>query len=130
MRQIRLAKTTKVALKNNGYKIAEKGSEQATPDKPGKLRVLLVAARYFPYMGGLETHVYEVGRRLARVGVEVTILTTDLDGHLPTFEEVEGVQIRRVRAWPSNRDYYFAPAIYRIIINGQWDLIHCQGYHN
>jgi glycogen synthase len=93
------------------------------------LRVLMVAVRYFPYIGGLETHVYEVGRRLARLGIEVTVLTTDLSGQLPTIEESEGVQIRRVRAWPDNKDYYFAPDIYRIITQGRWDLVHCQGYH-
>lgn len=94
------------------------------------LRVLMVAASYFPYTGGVETHTGEVGRRLARAGVEVTVLTTDLSGQLPETEEMDGVQIRRVRAWPSNRDYYFAPGIYRFILQGQWDIVHCQGYHN
>ena len=96
----------------------------------GPLRVLLVAARYFPYMGGLETHVYEVGRRLVRAGVQVTVLTTDVSGQLLTSENMEGMQIRRVRSWPSNKDYYFAPDIYRIITQEKWDLVHCQGYHN
>jgi glycogen synthase len=100
------------------------------PTEPGSLRVLLVAARYFPYIGGLETHVYEVGRRLAKASVEVTILTTDVSGRLPAIEEVDGMQIRRVRAWPANKDYYFAPGVYRVIIRGRWDLVHCQGYHN
>jgi glycosyltransferase involved in cell wall biosynthesis len=100
------------------------------PAKPGPLRVLFVAARYIPYVGGLETHVYEVGRRLAGAGVEVTVLTTDVSGALPTVEEFEGKHIRRVRAWPANRDYYFAPGIYSVITHGQWDIIHCQGYHN
>ena len=100
------------------------------PTEPGPLRVLLVAARYFPYLGGLETHVYEVGRRLARASVEVTILSTDVSGRLPAVEEVDGMQIRRVRAWPANKDYYFAPGIYRVITRGGWDLVHCQGYHN
>lgn len=100
------------------------------PTEPKPLRVLLVAARYFPYIGGLETHVYEVGRRLARLGIEVTILTTDVSGRLPSVEESEGMQIRRVQAWPANKDYYFAPGIYRSITHGQWDLVHCQGYHN
>ena len=92
--------------------------------------MLLVAARYIPYVGGLETHVYEVGRRLASAGVDVTVLTTDVSGTLPTLEEFEGKQIRRVRAWPANRDYYFAPGIYSAITQGRWDIIHCQGYHN
>lgn len=95
----------------------------------GSLCVLMVAARYFPYTGGVETHVYEVGRRLARAGVEVAVLTTDLSGQLPTTEELEGVQVHRVRAWPSNKDYHFAPDIYRFIAQRQWNLVHCQGYH-
>ena len=100
------------------------------PTEPSPLRVLLVAARYFPSMGGLETHIYEVGRRLAQAGVEVTVLATDVSGRLPAVEESEGIRIRRVRAWPSNKDYYFAPGIYRVITRGRWDLVHCQGYHN
>ncbi len=99
------------------------------PVESSSLRILLVATRYFPYMGGLETHVYEVGRRLAHAGVEVTVLTTDLSGKLPTEETSEGMQIIRVRAWPRERDYYFAPGIAQVISHGSWDLIHCQGYH-
>ena len=94
-----------------------------------ELRLLLVTARYFPFMGGIETHTYEVGRRLARSGVDVTVLTTDPSGRLPENQEREGVQIRRVRAWPSQKDYYFAPAVGRVITEGHWDLIHCQGCH-
>src|SRR5258708_2420438 len=100
------------------------------PTEPSPLRVLLVAARYFPSMGGVETHIYEVGRRLAQAGVEVTVLATDVSGRLPAVEESEGIRIRRVRAWPANKDYYFAPGIYRVITRGRWDLVHCQGYHN
>lgn len=93
------------------------------------LHVLLVAARYFPYVGGVETHVYEIGRRLAAAGVDVTILTTDPSGRLPIVEESNNVHIHRVPAWPKNKDYYFAPGIYRFITHGHWDLVHCQGYH-
>lgn len=100
------------------------------PTQLNPLRVLMVAASYFPSTGGVETHVYEVGRRLACMGVEVTILTTDMSGQLPVAEESEGMQIRRVRAWPANKDYYFAPGIWNIITSGCWDLVHCQGYHN
>lgn len=99
------------------------------PIASSPLRVLLVATRYPPYMGGLETHVYEVGRRLARMGMDITVLTTDLSGKLPIEETSEGVKILRVRAWPEKRDYYVAPGITQHITKGQWDLIHCQGYH-
>lgn len=99
------------------------------PTTLGALRVLQVAPRYFPYIGGLETHVREVSPRLVRQGVDVTILTTDTRGTLPVDEIAQGVRIRRVRAWPANADYYFAPELRRHIAAGGWDLVHCQGYH-
>lgn len=105
------------------------GNVSVAPMEPAPLRILQVAQRYFPYMGGVETHVYEVGRRLAREGVAVTVLTTDTGGRLAVAEELDNVQIRRVPAYPAERDYYFAPGIYRAITGGDWDVIHIQGIH-
>lgn len=103
------------------------GLFNSTPAEP--LRVLMVTPRYFPEMGGVENHVYQVASRLARAGVQVTVLTTDREGKLPPCELVNEVHIRRVRAWPARRDYYFAPGIYRYIQQFKWDLIHIQSYH-
>ncbi|MEZ4863311.1 MAG: glycosyltransferase family 4 protein [Caldilineaceae bacterium] len=94
-----------------------------------KLRVLLVTARYFPYMGGIETHNYEVARRLVQRGVDVTVLTSDPGGQLATKEEIDGVKVHRVHAYPAQRDYYFAPGIRNAIQQGDWDIMHCQGVH-
>ena len=92
----------------------------------------MVAARYFPYMGGTETHIYEVGRRLARKGYNITILTTMPYSQPvpPQKEEVsEGMRIIRVQAWPPHSDYYIAPKVTSIIKRGAWDIVHCQGCH-
>lgn len=94
-----------------------------------KLRVLMVTPRYFPYMGGVENHVYQVARRLAHAGTEVTVLTTDPSRELKVKEEIAGVQIHRVAAWPAERDYYFAPQISNVIAHGGWDVVHLQSYH-
>src|ERR1700719_256373 len=96
------------------------------------LSVLMVTPRYFPHIGGTETHVYEVGRRLVSSGVNVTILTTvPYTAHTPFAKEnvIEGIRVIQVRAWPPQRDYYIAPEIYSIIERGGWDLVHCQGCH-
>ena len=94
-------------------------------------RVLMVAPRYTPCPeGGIAMHVYQVGPRLARAGIDVTILATDVSGKLPAVEESEGLRILRVRAWPAHKDYLFAPGIYRVITRGGWDLVHCQGFHS
>src|SRR5689334_10385536 len=96
------------------------------------LNVLMVTPRYFPYAGGIETHVHEVGLRLAARGVQVTLLTTIAHRnrfHLPREEFIEGMHIIRVRAWPAERDYYIAPEIATVVERGNWDLVHCQGCH-
>lgn len=93
------------------------------------LRVLMVTPRYFPLIGGVETHVDQVARRLVQSGADVTVLTTDPGGKLPQREERDGVTIERVRAWPAERDYYFAPGLVDVIARGSWDLMHCQSYH-
>ena len=100
-------------------------------NESGPLRVLIVAPRYTPHpQGGIAMHIYQVGPRLARAGIDVTILATDVSGQLPAVEESEGMHILRVRAWPTNKDYFFAPGIYHVITHGSWDLVHCQGYNS
>lgn len=98
-------------------------------DKKAPLRILMVSARYSPYVGGTETHVHEVARRMKAAGHDVTVLTTDPSKELPRSEVRDGVPVRRVAAYPANRDYYFAPGIYPIITQGHWDIVHLQGYH-
>src|SRR5690349_17596745 len=96
------------------------------------LKVLMITPRYFPHMGGIETHVHEVGRRLVRQGVNVTLLTTEPLDQYHRFSresEDEGMRVIRVKAWPPGRDYYIAPEIFSLVKRGAWDLIHCQGCH-
>jgi glycosyltransferase involved in cell wall biosynthesis/GT2 family glycosyltransferase len=107
-------------------------SDQVSPkhsNDKNHLRILMVSARFSPYAGGTETHVNEVGKRMAAAGHNVTILTTDPSRELPRVEHRDGMTIRRVAAYPSNRDYYFAPGILPIILQGNWDIVHLQGYH-
>lgn len=108
------------------WRFPKMSDELSTP-----LRVLMVCARYLPDMGGIEMHVYEVARRLACMGnFQVTVLATDRTRTRPQEEVVNGVTILRVPAWPSERDYYIAPAIFNVVAGrGEWDLVHCQGIH-
>lgn len=98
-------------------------------DPTPSLRILQVSARFRPFVGGTEIHTAEVSAELARRGHEVTVLTTDLRGELPEEETSDGVLVTRVPAWPRRSDLYFAPGLLRVINNGNWDLVHIQGYH-
>jgi len=90
----------------------------------------VVTARFYPDLGGTETHVYEVTRRLARHhDLSLTVLTTDRSGTRSVRENFEGFRVLRYRSYPQNRDYYIAPGIYRHVLREPYDLVHCQGIH-
>lgn len=95
------------------------------------MNILMVSARYLPFMGGIETHMDEVGQRMAGLGHNVSILTTDPSGAFPIHEVRGGISVNRVKAWPKNRDYYFAPSIYEEIQRRRrdYDVVHFQGYN-
>lgn len=94
------------------------------------VRVLMVAHRFPPFTGGVETHTRELSRRVAADdGFEVQVLTTDLSRDLPPREVVDGVRVVRVPAGPPGSDLYIAPEIYRRVRSTTADLVHCQGYH-
>jgi glycosyltransferase involved in cell wall biosynthesis len=90
----------------------------------------MVTARTVPFMGGIETHVDQVARRLADRGVDVTVLTTDVTEKLPRTEEREGFLIRRFPAWPKSKDYYVSPGLMKDLAKGRFDVVHVQGVHN
>jgi glycosyltransferase involved in cell wall biosynthesis len=109
------------------------GAPKKVPDAAADsrpIRVLVVTARFLPDQGGTETHVHEVTSRMARrADLDLTVLTTDRSGLLPVRERFEGFTVLRCRSYPRRRDYYIAPSLYRLVLKGQYDLVHCQGIH-
>ncbi len=93
------------------------------------MRILMATPRFYPEMGGVETHVFQVGKRLVAQGHSVTVLTTDRSRQQPVDEVFNGIRVHRVPAWPRNSDFYFAPGIYREIMKRPWDILHIQSYH-
>jgi glycosyltransferase involved in cell wall biosynthesis len=104
----------------------EQQSKESSRERP--LRILQVVQRFSPELGGLETHVSEVTKRLALTAdIEVTVLTTDRTGALPREEWMNGVRVMRRRSWSRSGEEYFSPGIARVIRRGGWDLVHIQG---
>lgn len=95
-----------------------------------RLRVLQVVQRFFPELGGTETHVAEVAGRLAQRGdIDLTVLATDRSGALPRSEPMNNYQLVRRRSYPRELDLYFCPSMVPVIRGGGWDLVHFQGVH-
>jgi glycosyltransferase involved in cell wall biosynthesis len=92
-------------------------------------RVVMATARFWPELGGVETHVRELGIRLAARGIEITVAATDRSGRLPAHEVVDGLTVRRFPAYPVNLDLYLAPRLGRFVAHSGADLVHVQGFH-
>lgn len=94
-----------------------------------RLRVVMVTPRALPDLGGIESHVAEVSKRLVERGHDVEVLATDRTGALPKVGNVDGVRIRRARAYPARRDYYLSPRLFLSVLRARADVVHVQGIH-
>ncbi len=104
-------------------------AEMAAGGTGQTLSILMVSARFAPFVGGTEIHTGEVAAELVSRGHRVTVLTTETTGSLPKSEIIDGVTIVRVPAYPRRTDLYIAPGIRKVILDGRWDVVHVQGYH-
>lgn len=60
-----------------------------------KLQILIVAARYLPHQGGLETVVKEISHFFESSGHKVSIVTNRYPRNLPRNEKINGVNVTR-----------------------------------
>jgi glycosyltransferase involved in cell wall biosynthesis len=87
------------------------------------LKILQVSPRFYPYIGGIETHVFEVSKRLAKDN-DVCILTTDPSGKLPKEECINGIKIKRFRSFAPNEAFFFSPELYSVLKKEHADILH------
>jgi glycosyltransferase involved in cell wall biosynthesis len=109
----------------------EAGSSSAINARSGdRLNILFVTPRFPPFMGGVETHSFEVGRRMAAIGHAIHVLTGDPTGDLPREEIAARMRISRVAVYPRSSDISFAPGMFGKILRTKVDIIHIQGFHS
>jgi glycosyltransferase involved in cell wall biosynthesis len=100
-----------------------------------------VETRYVPYvaqvtpqsrpsLGGVQTHVEEVARRMTGLGIATVVISTDATGRLPHREVLDGISVERWKAWPKGLDWYLSPGVFWSVARGRFDLVHCQGVHS
>jgi glycosyltransferase involved in cell wall biosynthesis len=93
------------------------------------MNIIQVCPRYFPDIGGVETHVQEISERLVRQGHHVEVVCTDPRGVHPSQDCINGVHVRRFRSFAPNDAYFFAPGMFRYIRSFDADILHAHGYH-
>jgi len=92
------------------------------------MKIIQVCPRFPPHIGGVETHVYEISKRLAKKH-EVCVFTTDPSKKLPKVEFIDGIEVRRFWSFAPNESYFFSPGLYSALKKESYDIIHAHLYH-
>jgi len=71
------------------------------------VKILYIAPRYYPHIGGLEYVVKSVAERLAGLGHEVTVLAGEPSVDKPVEEFINGVKVIRWPVWSPGGAYHF-----------------------
>lgn len=93
------------------------------------MRIAQICPRYYPDIGGVETHVKEISERLVARGFEVEVICTVPTARLQKHEIINGVAVTRFRSFAPCDAYYFAPQIYFYLKAHSYDIIHAHSYH-
>jgi glycosyltransferase involved in cell wall biosynthesis len=89
-----------------------------------------VTPRYCPYIGGVETHVGEISRRLQKRGVDVDVLTTDPSGKLQRIETIDNITVRRFPSFAPNEAYFLSIQLEQYLRKHAklYDIVHAHCY--
>ena len=93
------------------------------------LKIAQICPRYFPNIGGVETHVKEISEQLVKAGHDVEVITTDSTVKLNKKDMINGVKVIRFGSFAPGNAYYFAPQIYFYLKKRNYDIIHAHSYH-
>jgi glycosyltransferase involved in cell wall biosynthesis len=92
------------------------------------IKIAEVCPSYYPYIGGVETHVKEISERLVKLGHEVEVITTRVSGEQDT-SVMNGVKITRFPTYAPDNAYYFSPKITKYMKSQTYDIIHIHNYN-
>ena len=92
------------------------------------MRVALVGDEFYPDIGGAAHYAYDLSLQLARLGVEVVVVTHAHPGQ-PEEEEIAGVRIRRIEGLVlDNPHRAVSPLLFRrchkYILHAEFDVVH------
>lgn len=92
------------------------------------MRVALVGDEYYPDIGGAARYAFDLSLQLAKLGVEVVVVTHAHPGQLEE-EEIAGVKIRRVKGLVLKDPHRaVSPLLFRrchkYILDGEFDVVH------
>jgi glycosyltransferase involved in cell wall biosynthesis len=92
------------------------------------MKILFFARLFYPHIGGVEKHVIEIGKRLAREGHSVIVVTEQTDSNNPLKELIDNIEVYRIPFLKDERNKKFEIWKWlwrhRLLIM-KADIIHC-----
>jgi glycosyltransferase involved in cell wall biosynthesis len=94
------------------------------------VKVLIVAPGYEPDLGGVETHVTQLARRLADE-CEVEVVAQRTGTGRPALAQRDGVTVRRFAVPVASTNFAVSPGLVRYVSRhaGEADVVHGHSYH-
>lgn len=93
------------------------------------MRIMQVTPRYFPNVGGVEVVVQKLSESLVQKGFEAVVLSVDLSGRLPAFEQVNGVVVKRFAPLVGDPLYLPEPRFVSALRDENVDVVHVHNIH-
>ncbi len=93
------------------------------------MKIIQVCSKYYPEIGGIETHVKELSEALVKRGNDVEVVCTYSSRKLPEIDFINGVKITRFHAFAPGEAYFFSPAMYFYLKGLECDVMHAHNYH-
>ena len=92
--------------------------------------VLRTIENFLPYVCGPVNQAFQISQRLGPYNIKSPVLTTyfDVDSTLPSYEEMDTIQVTRVPVWFNLMRYAFSPGMIRHLNN--FDILHAHNYRN
>jgi glycosyltransferase involved in cell wall biosynthesis len=93
------------------------------------LKLVFIIARFRPFKGGAEENCYQLAKRTAAAGHEVTVLTTDANTDstkLHQIEIIDGIKVVRVHRWNQQLNLGFYPKLLPTLLNTPADVVHVE----
>jgi glycosyltransferase involved in cell wall biosynthesis len=92
------------------------------------MKILQVCPKYYPSIGGVETHVQYISERLAKKH-RVTVFTGDSSGKLAKGEEINGVLVRRFKTFSPCDAFHVSLEMLSELRKASPDVVHGHSYH-
>jgi glycosyltransferase involved in cell wall biosynthesis len=90
------------------------------------MKIVFLAKRYFPHVGGVETHLGHIAQLLVEKGHQITIVTESHQENLAFQENIDGVQIYRIplERGQTNKFAIWSWVVSHISLFFEADIIH------